>query len=165
MPYSALALVLLLFVSNLASARELVGHAIVRSDGTLLIKERVVHLDGIYLPPTNRQCRDWIRPVRCDSRAVMALDFKVKGFVRCFPQSENEDRSLNAVCYVDRTSFSRGEDLAAYLLERGWAIALPNAPFEYRAIEKIALSRELGVWGFQADSIGRRIYRRDLDGR
>ena len=132
---------------------------------SLLIKERVIHLDGIYLPPTNRQCRDWIRPVRCDSRVVVALDFKVKGFIRCFPQSENEDRSLNAVCYVNRTSFERGEDLAVYLLERGWAIALPNAPFEYHAVEKIALSRELGVWGYQVDSIGKRIYRRDVDPR
>jgi len=164
-PVRALLLLLLLLTAHAASARELVGHAIVRSDGSLLIKELVVHLDGIYLPPTDRQCRDWIRPVRCDSRAVLALDFKVKGFIHCFVQSENEDGSLNAVCYVDRTSFERGEDLAAYLLERGWAIALPSAPFEYHAIEKIALSRGIGVWGYPADSIGKRIYRRDIDPR
>lgn len=163
MRHPILAVLYLLAVSSPVSARELVGHAIVRSDGTLFIKEQVVHLDGIYLPPTNRQCRDWIRPVRCDSRAVLALDFKVKGFIHCFPQSENDDGSLNAVCYVDRTSFNRGEDLAAYLIERGWAIALPHAPFEYHAIEKIALSRKVGVWGYQADSIGERIYRRDID--
>lgn len=156
---------MLMLASNQALAREIVGHALVRGDGTLLIKERVIHLDGIYLPPTERQCRDWIRPVRCDSRAVLALDFKVKGFIRCFPQSENQDGSLNAVCYVDRTSFDRGEDLAAYLIERGWAIALPDAPFAYHAIEKIALSRKVGVWGYQADSISRRIYRRDVDPR
>ncbi len=165
MRYPIILLLLSLFASDPAFARDIVGHAIVRSDGTLLIKEQVVHLDGIYLPPTDRQCRDWIRPVRCDSRAVLALDFKVKGFLHCFPQTENQDRSLNAVCYVDRTSFNRGEDLAAYLIERGWAIALPHAPFEYHAIEKIALSRKLGVWGYQADSISRRIYRRDIDPR
>jgi endonuclease YncB( thermonuclease family) len=164
-PKAVLLLLLLLTACGAASAREIVGHAIVRSDGSLLIKERVIHLDGIYLPPTDRQCRDWIRPVRCDSRAVLALDFKVKGFIRCYTRSENEDGSLNAVCYVDRNSFNRGEDLAAYLLERGWAIALPQAPFEYHAIEKIAHSREVGVWGYQADSIGRRIYRRDIDRR
>ena len=158
-------LALLLAVPSVLPARELVGHAIVRSDGSLLIKERVVRLDGIYLPPTGRQCRDWIRPVRCDSRAVLALDFKVKGFIRCFTQSENEDGSLNAVCFVNRTSFEPGEDLAAYLLERGWAVALPNAPFEYHAIEKIALSRGVGIWGYQVDSVSKRIYRRDFDRR
>ncbi|MEA3276338.1 MAG: nuclease-like protein [Pseudomonadota bacterium] len=158
MLFRTLMLLLLLFYWNAAAARELVGHAIVHSDGSMLIKGRVVHLDGIYIPPTNRQCRDWIRPVRCDSRTVLALDFKVKGFIRCFPQSENEDRSLNAVCYVDRTSFDPGEDLAAYLIERGWALALPNAPFEYHALEKIARTHELGVWGFPADSFSTRVF-------
>jgi endonuclease YncB( thermonuclease family) len=156
-----LVLLLALTVAAAASARELVGHAIVQSDGTLLIKGKVVHLDGIYLPSTDRQCRDWIRPVRCDSRAVLALDFKVKGFIHCFPQSKNADGTLNAVCYVNRSSFDRGEDLAAYLIERGWALALPTAPFAYHASEKIALSRKLGVWGYQADSIGDRPHRRD----
>ncbi|MCG6860360.1 MAG: nuclease-like protein [Chromatiaceae bacterium] len=159
-PFFALAL--MLFTPSALSAGELVGHAIVRSDGSLLIKKRVVRLDGIYLPPTNRQCREWIRPVRCDSRAVLALDFKVKGFIHCFPRSENGDGSLNAVCYVNQTSFEPGEDLAAYLIEQGWALALPNAPFEYQAIEKIALSRKVGVWGYQVDSVTAPIYRRDI---
>jgi endonuclease YncB( thermonuclease family) len=161
MPYPILAFLLVLLAPSPVYARELVGHAIVQSDGSLLIKERVIRLDGIYLPPTNRQCRDWIRPVRCDSRAVLALDFKVEGFIRCFPQSENRDGSLNAVCYVNRTSFDPGEDLAAYLLERGWALALPGAPFEYQALEKIALSQGVGVWGYQVDSIRRPMHRRD----
>jgi len=156
---------LLFLVPSQLFAQEIVGHAIVRDDGSLLIKEQVVHLDGIYLPPTNRLCRDWIRPVRCDSRVVLALDFKVKGFIRCFPQSENPDGSLNAVCYVNRTGFDPGEDLAAYLLERGWALALPQAPFEYHALEKIAISQEVGVWGYPVDSIRRRPHRRDIHRR
>lgn len=165
-PFLLLALLLLVgAVCGPAAAQELVGHAIVRSDGSLLINEQVVRLDGIYLPPTNRQCRDWIRPVRCDSRAVLALDFKAQGFVRCFPQSRNTDGSLNAVCYVDRTSFDPGEDLGAYLIERGWALALPHAPFEYHALEKIAIAQEVGVWGFPVDSVSGRIRRRDIDRR
>ena len=103
--------------------------------------------------------------MRCDSRVVLALDFKVKGFIRCFPQSENRDGSLNAVCYVNRTGFDPGEDLAAYLLERGWALALPQAPFEYHALEKIAISQEVGVWGYPVDSIRRRPHRRDIHRR
>jgi len=161
MTHFILAFLLLLLSPTSLWAQELVGHAIVRDDGSLLIRERVVRLDGIYLPPTNRQCRDWIRPVRCGSRTVLALDFKVKGFVHCFPQSENGDGSLNAVCYVNRTGFDPGEDLAAYLLERGWAVALPYAPFEYQAIEKIAMSQQVGVWGYTVDSITERPDPRD----
>lgn len=143
-----------------SAGRELEGHAIVRSDGSMVIKNKVVRLHGIYIPPTERQCREWIRPVRCDSRAVLALDFRVKGFIKCYIVDENPDRSLSATCYVDRSSFDPGEDLAAYLIQRGWALALPNAPFEYRALEKIASKRELGVWGFQADSFSDPVFPR-----
>ena len=136
-----------------AHAREIVGHAIVRDDGSLRIRERVIRHHGIYLPETERQCREWIRPVRCADRAVLQLDFKVQGFIHCVTLHENEDSSLEGTCYVDRTRFREGEDLAAYLIRYGWAVALPNAPFKYHALEKIARSRGFGVWGFRVDSI------------
>ena len=153
-------LALLLFFCSIdaQAGRELEGLAIVRGDGSLLIKERVVHLHGIYIPPTERQCGAWTTPVRCDSRAVLVLDFRVKGCIRCFVQHENPDGSLDAVCYADRTSFDPGEDLAAYLIERGWALALPSAPFEYYALEKIASRRGVGVWGYSVDSFGERVF-------
>lgn len=143
----------LLGMAGEATAREFEGHAIVRDDGSLLIKNRVVHLYGIYLPATNRQCRDWISPVRCDERGVLALDFFVKGFIRCVERADNADGSIQARCWRDRSSFDPGTDLAAYLIERGWALALPNAPFEYHAMERIARSRGLGVWGWPVDSV------------
>jgi endonuclease YncB( thermonuclease family) len=144
-----------LFSTGIAQAQQhIVGHAIVRDDGSLLIKERVVRLHGIYIPTTNYQCRAQISPVRCSERAVLQLDFKVRGFIHCFVQSANEDRSLDAICYVDRTPFREGEDLGAYLIRNGWALALPNAPFEYHAMEKIAQTRGVGVWAeFLVDSI------------
>lgn len=135
------------------TAGELLGHAFVQSDGSLLIKNQIVHLYGIYIPETSRQCREWIRPVRCDERAVLALDGIVRGFIHCLPQQERRDGSLEAICYVDRTHFDPGTDLAAYLLERGWALARPEAPFEYQAKERIARAQERGVWGFQVDWI------------
>ena len=52
---------------------------------------------------------------------------------------------MSALCRV------RGEDLSAYLLSRGWAVALPDAPFEYAVLEKIARERHVGVWGFTVD--------------
>jgi endonuclease YncB( thermonuclease family) len=153
----ALALALVL-VPGPARAGELVGHAIVQGDASLLIKGQVVRLDGIYVPPTNRDCRAWIHPVRCDSRAVLDLDFKVRGFIRCFPTGENTDGSIDATCYVDRTSFDPGEDLAAYLIQRGWALALPDAPFEYQALEKIARTQGMGVWGYTVDGFGPQVF-------
>jgi len=151
-------LVLLAIVAVDAAARELVGHAIVRSDGSLLIRNQVVHLFGIFIPSTERQCRTWMDPVRCDDRAVLALDFKVRGFIHCAPELEHADGSLSAVCYVDRTRFDAGEDLAAYLIRRGWALARPEAPFEYQALERIAQQQGVGVWGLRVDSISEPAY-------
>ena len=56
-------------------------------------------------------------------------------------------------CRVKASSFSEGEDLSAYLLELGWAVALPDAPFEYQTLEKIARNRGVGVWGIPVDNI------------
>ena len=152
------AALVLLVAAAAAQGRELVGHAIVQSDASLLIKGEIVRLDGIYIPPTNRECRAWIQPVRCDSRAALALDFKVKGFIRCFPTGENDDGSINATCYVDRTSFDPGEDLAAYLIQRGLALALPDAPFEYQGLEKIARAQGVGVWGYTIDGFASEVF-------
>ena len=35
-----------------------------------------------------------------------------------------------------------------YLIERGWAVAAPGGPFQYRVLENIARERNMGVWGF-----------------
>ena len=142
--------------STPAAPNKLHGYALVEDDGSLLVERRHVHLYGIYIPDTGRQCRTTIRPVRCASRAALALEFKIQGFVRCFVQDKNPDRSVNAICYLGRSSFSDGLDLAAYLIEHGWAVALPDAPFEYHAMEKIARHNSRGVWGFSVDSIQRR---------
>ncbi|MGA7978829.1 MAG: nuclease-like protein [Chromatiaceae bacterium] len=153
---SALLVLLALLAGSSRAANEIVGLAIVQGDGSLLIKNRVIHLYGIYVPPTDRECRAWISPVRCSSRASLALDFRVSGFIRCYPQYENADGSLSAICYVDRTTFDPGEDLAAYLIQQGWALATPDAPFEYQALERIAENQGRGVWGFSVDTITRR---------
>ena len=148
-----LALVAALIPWTNSGAYEIDGLALVRDDGSLLINSQVIRLYGIYLPSTGRQCQTHIIPIRCADRTVLQLDFKVKGFVYCYPQTANSDGSLNAVCYVGRTFFEPGEDLGAHLVQNGWALATPEAPFEYQAMERIARTRELGVWGWPADSI------------
>jgi len=42
------------------------------------------------------------------------------------------------------------------MLYHGWAVALPGASFEYLALERIARSREWGIWGTPVDQITRR---------
>ncbi len=156
MPTAWLALALLYALSPSLHARELHSYAAINQNGSLKIKGKIVHLYGIHIPDTNRTCRTDQNPPVCGSRAVVALDRKIDGFVRCEILARNEDRSLVGLCRVNSSSFDPGEDLSAYLLRQGWAVALPNAPFEYQTLEKIARSRGFGVWGIPVDNVQRR---------
>jgi endonuclease YncB( thermonuclease family) len=131
-------------------AADISSYAFVERDGSLRVDGRTIHLYGIHIPATEESCRTNERPVRCSSRAALALEFKISGFVRCEPIDRRDDGSLTARCRAD------GEDLSAYLLRRGWALALPDAPFEYVALERIARQRNVGVWGVPVDRIPRR---------
>ena len=139
-----------------ASAREISSSAIVNEDGSLRISGKTVHLYGIHIPRSGDTCSRNRVPPFCGSRAAIALDFKISGFVRCEIMGTNSDGSLVGWCRVKASHFSAGEDLSAYLLESGWAVALPDASIEYQTLEKIARSRQVGVWGTPVDSAIRR---------
>lgn len=147
------AITLVTFTTTLAHGWEISSYAFVNEDGTLNIKSKTIHLYGIHIPDTGNHCRTNIRPVVCGSRAALALEFKIQSFVRCEIMDKNDDGSLVGRCRVNASTFDDGTDLSAYLLKRGWAVALPNAPVEYQALEKIAYRRGVGVWGFTVDSI------------
>ena len=134
-------------------AREISSYAFINEDGTLRIKRKTIHLYGIHIPKTGKHCNTNLRPPVCGSRAALALEFKIQGFVSCEIIEENTDGSLVGWCRVNASRLNEGEDLSAYLLERGWAVALPDAPVEYQALEKIAYRRGVGMWGFQIDGV------------
>jgi endonuclease YncB( thermonuclease family) len=134
-----------------SAARELFSYASINQDGSLQIEGKTVHLYGIHLPDTGRTCRSNRNPAVCGSRAVIALDHKIDGFVRCEILGANRDGSLVGWCRVEALYFDEGEDLSAYLLEQGWAVALPDAPFEYHTLEKISRVRGFGLWGMPVD--------------
>ncbi len=121
--------------------------ATVQDDGTLRIGGKTVHLYGISTPTLDYTCQTTIRPATCAPRAALQLDFKINGFVYCERVHRNADGSETAVC---RTGRDR-EDLAAYLLYRGLAVARPGAPIEYVTLERFAQANHRGFWGFQAD--------------
>ncbi len=141
------------FASASAWAREISSSARVNEDATLRIDGKTIHLYGIHVPDSGRQCTGNRRPFVCGSRASLALDFKIQGFVRCEITERREDRSLVGQCRVNARGSDSGEDLSAYLLDRGWAVALPDAPTEYHALEKIARHRGVGVWGIPIDTL------------
>ena len=151
----ALLIVLTLTMALLARPlhADFASYAVVLADASLLIRGKVVHLYGVYIPDNRQFCRSNILPASCGNRAAVALDQKITKFVRCEPLVEYDDGSLGAQCWTNYNKFSTGEDLGAWLIEQGFALAGPDAPYEYHALERIALVNGRGVWGFQADAI------------
>lgn len=124
----------------------IVGYAFVQDDGTLNVSSQHIYLYGVYIPPTDQTCYTFIRPPSCGTRASLALDFKIGvDFVHCIEKAYRPNGDVIANCSV------RGEDLSEWMLQRGWALALPDAPFEYRAMEKIAKAHGFGIWGIPLD--------------
>ncbi|MGE5648820.1 MAG: thermonuclease family protein [Bacillota bacterium] len=132
------------------AAAEISSFAFVQPDGSLTVAGNVVHLYGIYIPPTESTCYSFIRPMPCGTRASLALEFQISGdFVHCTERTANPGGSISASCRAN------GQDLSEWMLQKGWAIALPDAPFQYAALEKIARARGIGIWGISIDSTGR----------
>jgi endonuclease YncB( thermonuclease family) len=130
---------------------EISSFAFVQEDGSMKVDQYLVHLYGIYIPPTDHTCYTFTRPVQCGTRASLALDFKISGsFVYCTQRATNTDDSIVASCRVGN------QDLSEWMLQNGWAVALPDAPFEYSALERIAQSRGIGIWGIPVDVIRKR---------
>jgi endonuclease YncB( thermonuclease family) len=130
------------------------SYAIVQDDATLKVQGRTIRLYGTYIPATGRGCTTVLRPPRCGSRAARALDLKIHGFIECLPQQRYADGTIGAYCFAREGSIlDPPVDLGAWLIEQGFAVAGPDAPFEYGVLEKIARTNRRGVWGFQVDRI------------
>ena len=122
------------------------SYALIHDDASLVVQNRRVHLAGVYVPRTQASCID--RPADdCRTRAAAALEFRIQGFVRCEILARHRDGSREGQCHVGSSTFDPGVDLGAYLIERGWALAGPDAPYEYRAIEDLARHQNAGIWG------------------
>jgi endonuclease YncB( thermonuclease family) len=129
---------------------EISSYAFVNDDGSIRIKNRTFRLVGIYVPRTAYTCQRFTQPVNCASQTKIALEFKIGSkFVHCIGDGRNADGSYPAFCDVE------GYDLGTYLIEQGFGIALPDAPFEYLMIERIARSRGMGVWAVPGQDLYR----------
>ncbi|MDX6748712.1 hypothetical protein SH611_02715 [Geminicoccaceae bacterium 1502E] len=116
-------------------------------DGALVVDGRRIRLHGILIPLIERTCRRALPPVRCGWKPVLVLDSMVEGFVHCTPVARLRDGTMSAVCTVEGERIGEPrEDLAARMLLEGWALAGEDAPGAYRALERLAESREAGLW-------------------
>lgn len=129
------------------AGRVIDGLAVVQADGSLSVGGERVFLWGVYLPHLERTCSTYVRPPRCGAPSILILDNLVDGFVRCEVVREGRDAVQGVCTQRGRDLFGPREDIAATLISRGWALAADEAPPQYRALESLARSREVGLWG------------------
>src|SRR6185436_17604992 len=87
-------------------------------------------------PITNKR-----KPFRCDRTATSALADKIgTRIVECEPKDLDIYSRIVSVCFVE------GEDINAWMVARGWALAYRQYSHDYVSQEERASKAKLGMW-------------------
>jgi endonuclease YncB( thermonuclease family) len=126
----------------LAAAELIVGKASVVDGDTLEIRGERIRLFGIDAPEAAQTCTDAGGNVyRCGQRAALVLDARIgDGVVTCERKDRDRYGRPVAICRA------YGEDLGAWLVGLGWAVALRKYSTRYVPAEELAQKRKAGMW-------------------
>ena len=118
------------------------GPATVIDGSTLEIGGRRLRLYGIDAPDLDQTCSDGHeRDYSCGRGAAEALAARIGGeSVTCAPRGADPDGTARALCRRD------GDDLAAWMVTNGYAIADRSASAAYEAQDRSAWGRRVGLW-------------------
>ncbi|WP_340116168.1 thermonuclease family protein [Pelagibius sp. 7325] len=124
-----------------ASPEIIVGQASVVDGDTLEIHGTRIRLHGIDAPESDQLCTRQHDKYRCGQSAALALSDKIgKGVVGCEPRDVDRYGRVVAVCRA------QGEDLNAWMVANGWALAYRHYSIDYVPQEEAAAAAKIGVW-------------------
>ncbi len=123
-----------------APAAPLEGPATVIDGGTLAIGGRRVRLHGIAAPALDQTCFDaQEHGYACGRVAAQALATRIgEGSIGCEPVKDGETTSARCRLGAD--------DLAAWMVESGYAVADRSVSTDYAAQDERAWGRRRGLW-------------------
>lgn len=155
----ALACCVVAFVSPALAQPRISGTATVRDGDTLDMDGLRIRLFGVDAPEYAQSCT---RPDGtgwpCGTAALDALANKVgKRRIDCEQRDVDVYRRSVAVCRLN------GEDLNAWLVAEGWAVAYREFSEDYVDEEETARARRLNIWNGSVQMP--EAYRREQDGR
>ncbi|KQT80554.1 thermonuclease family protein [Methylobacterium sp. Leaf466] len=146
-----------LLLASPAVANPIVGRASVTDGDTLVIRETRIRLHGIDAPESAQTCKDATsKDYRCGQAAALALaDHIGKRMVTCEPRDTDRYGRVVALCRAD------AEDLNAWMVREGHAIAYRRYAEDYVNAELTAKALRTGIWAgtFQDPSEWRRAHR------
>jgi endonuclease YncB( thermonuclease family) len=139
---AGLGAVLLLLSRSAGAGRDTIaGVATVRDGDTVEIHGQRIRLYGIDAPEGRQVCRRDGRDWRCGQAAAHALaDHIGRRPLTCRPRYTDRYERPVAVCRV------AGEDVGAWLVREGWALAYRRYGTDYVADEAAAKAARRGVW-------------------
>lgn len=138
-----LAILLLLLLSPPVAATDVIaGQATVIDGDTLEIHGQRIRLHGVDAPESRQSCEDAAgRSYACGRAAAFALaDWIGRAVVSCDPRDRDRYKRVVAVCSV------RGEDMGAWLVRSGHALAFRRYSLDYVAAEEQARVAGSGIW-------------------
>ena len=134
-----LAFALLLMASP--ALADVTGPARVIDGDTLDIAGERIRFHGIDAPESGQTCVADGERWRCGQKATAALaDFIGTSPVRCEGQGTDRYGRTIATCYV------RGEDIEAWMVTNGWALAYRRYSLDYTDEEARAEADRAGIW-------------------
>ena len=125
-----------------AAAKDpIVGTASVIDGDTIDIHGQRFRLHGIDAPESKQTCLLAGQPVRCGQQAALALADKIgRSPVSCVQKDVDRYGRIVAVCSA------RGENLNAWLVQSGHAMAYRAYSKDYVAEEASAKAEKFGIW-------------------
>jgi endonuclease YncB( thermonuclease family) len=118
------------------------GVAVVHDADTLTIAGRRVRLDGVDAPETRQSCERSGFTWPCGLDATAALQGFLRGQpLRCTDNGRDQYGRVLAHCWLGE------QDVGAWLVREGWAVAYRRYSDRYVAQENAARRDGRGLWG------------------
>jgi endonuclease YncB( thermonuclease family) len=138
----ACALAFFLFVPNRTFAEDISGVPRIVDGDTIAIGEVKIRLEGIDAPESDQVCLD-AQAARwsCGNEATKQLSDHIAGRpIACTPTGQDAYHRTLAICHLG------AEDLNAWMVRQGWALAFVKYSNLYVHDEEIARNAQSGLW-------------------
>src|SRR6266404_6378373 len=134
-------LVMLSIAPAAFAAADIIGQASVIDGDTIEIHGQRIRLFGIDAPEHDQLCEAGGAQYRCGQKAALALADQIgKQAVDCAPRDVDQYGRVVAVCSA------AGEDLNAWMVRHGWALAYRHYSTAYVPDEDAAHLAGVGMW-------------------